>query len=236
MIFCLLMLLGISRSAHAQIWADLVLYNGKILTADRPDPDRFTIAVAVAVFGDRFVGVGSSQEILKMAGPQTRRIDLEGKTVIPGRIDTHVHLQNYAARKYLTFDEGGTRRANLGMTDGIVWTNKEEGLAQLRTIALTRQPGEWAVVQPSFPADSEIAAILAAFPPQFVELLPLAELDRVPPNTPLVLSGYAYDDTLANSKALELLLEHFRDMPGIERDSDGKPTGRLTETASRTML
>ena len=61
-----LALLLISQSGRAQIWADLVLYNGKILTADNPNPDNFTIAEAVAVFGDRIVGVGSSQAILQI--------------------------------------------------------------------------------------------------------------------------------------------------------------------------
>ena len=53
---------------------DLILSNGKIVTVD----ERFTIAQAVAIAGDRIVAVGSNQEIAKLAGPQTRRVDLAG--------------------------------------------------------------------------------------------------------------------------------------------------------------
>ena len=68
--------------------ADLLFTNGKIVTVD----ERFTIAQAVAVKGDRIVAVGSSQEIAKLAGPGTRTIDLRGRTAIPGLIDNHLHL------------------------------------------------------------------------------------------------------------------------------------------------
>src|SRR5687768_4353047 len=67
---------------------DLVLSNGKIITVD----DRFTIARAVAIRGDRIVAVGPNQEIARLAGPNTRRIDLGGRAVTPGLIDNHMHL------------------------------------------------------------------------------------------------------------------------------------------------
>src|SRR3954470_12656072 len=68
--------------------ADLILVNGKIVTVD----ERFTIAQAVAVRGDRIVAVGTSADIGRFAGPNTRRVDLGGKAVIPGLIDNHMHL------------------------------------------------------------------------------------------------------------------------------------------------
>src|SRR5436190_11292118 len=68
--------------------ADLILSNGKIVTVD----ERFTIAQAVAVRGDRIVAVGTNQEIGQLAGPNKRRIDLRGRTVTPGLIDNHMHL------------------------------------------------------------------------------------------------------------------------------------------------
>ncbi len=60
--------------------ADLILTNGKIITVD----DKFSIAQAVAVRGDRIVAVGTNEEVNQLAGPDTRRIDLEGKSVTPG--------------------------------------------------------------------------------------------------------------------------------------------------------
>src|ERR1700693_5634372 len=68
--------------------ADLVLSNGKIITVD----ERFTIAQAVAIRGDRIVAVGTNQDIARLAGPGTRRIDLRGRALTPGLIDNHMHL------------------------------------------------------------------------------------------------------------------------------------------------
>src|SRR6185295_16866610 len=67
---------------------DLILTNGKIITVD----DKFTIAQAVAVKGDRIVAVGTNKQIGQMAGAATRRIDLRGRAVVPGLIDNHMHL------------------------------------------------------------------------------------------------------------------------------------------------
>src|SRR6516225_5369186 len=81
---------------------DLILFNGKIITVD----DRFSIAQAVAVRGDRIVAAGANQEITQLAGPNTRRIDLRGRSVIPGLIDNHMHLLRAAAtwQRELRFD------------------------------------------------------------------------------------------------------------------------------------
>jgi predicted amidohydrolase YtcJ len=67
--------------------ADLVLTNGRIVTLDA----RSWIADSVAVRGDRIVAVGSAAEVRAAAGPATRTIDLGGRTVIPGLIDSHIH-------------------------------------------------------------------------------------------------------------------------------------------------
>ncbi len=65
-----------------------ILHNGKIVTVDK----GFSIAQAVAIRNGRFVAVGSDSEILALAGTQTEKVDLEGKTVLPGLNDSHVHL------------------------------------------------------------------------------------------------------------------------------------------------
>ena len=66
-------------------YADLVVYNGKILTAD----EQFTVVSAVALRDGKFLATGNNQRILAMTGPETRRVDLEGRSVIPGLIGTH---------------------------------------------------------------------------------------------------------------------------------------------------
>jgi len=76
-------------ASHAQSSApELILTNGKIVTVD----DRFNVAQAVAITRGRIVAVGKNQDIAKLAGPTTRKIDLRGKTVIPGLIDNHAHF------------------------------------------------------------------------------------------------------------------------------------------------
>src|SRR5579863_2149223 len=88
--------------------ADLILSNGKIITVD----ERFTIAQAVAIKGDRVVAVGANQEMVQLAGPNTRRIDLMGRAVIPGLIDNHMHLLRAATtwERELRFDGVESRK------------------------------------------------------------------------------------------------------------------------------
>jgi predicted amidohydrolase YtcJ len=74
----------------AQQPADTILYNGKILTVDK----NFSTAQAVAVRGKQIAAMGTNDAVLKLAGPNTLKIDLKGKTVTPGLIHTHVHLES----------------------------------------------------------------------------------------------------------------------------------------------
>ena len=66
---------------------DTIYFNAKVVTVD----DRFSYAQAVAITGDRFSAVGTNADVRKLAGPQTRQIDLRGLTIIPGLTDNHLH-------------------------------------------------------------------------------------------------------------------------------------------------
>ena len=74
------------------IFADAVYHNGKIVTVD----ERFSVSQALAVRDGKIMAVGSNSEILALAGPKTLQLDLKGKSVLPGFIDTHSHLFDYA--------------------------------------------------------------------------------------------------------------------------------------------
>ncbi len=102
---------GLTSSAWAQreglppqvvAFPDMVLYNGKIVTMDdrSTNPVPGTIVRALAIRDGKILATGNDQEILALAGPKTQRIDLEGRTVIPGLIDTHSHLHDYALRHW----------------------------------------------------------------------------------------------------------------------------------------
>ncbi len=67
--------------------ADLILHNGKIVTVD----DQFSIKRAIAIRGGRILRVGTDEEVLSTKGPDTEVIDLGGKMVMPGLMDSHVH-------------------------------------------------------------------------------------------------------------------------------------------------
>src|SRR5262245_63770389 len=68
--------------------ADVIFLNAKVTTLDRQNPQ----AEAVAIGGGRFLAVGSERDVMALAGPQTRRIDLKQRRVIPGLIDSHTHV------------------------------------------------------------------------------------------------------------------------------------------------
>ena len=72
---------------------DLVLVGGKVFTADESNP----WAEAIAIRGDRIVAVGSDDDIEDLAGPDSRRIDLAGRVVVPGINDAHRHFQTLPA-------------------------------------------------------------------------------------------------------------------------------------------
>ena len=92
MLFCFAA--GSARSQSAQdlpaeviAYADIIFYNGKVLTTD----ENFTIEEAAAIRNGKLLAVGTSERILAMAGPNTRRVDVEGRSVIPGLIADHEH-------------------------------------------------------------------------------------------------------------------------------------------------
>lgn len=185
--------------------ADLVLTNGKIVTVD----ERFTIAQAVAVKGERIVSVGTNQDILRLAGPNTRRIDLQGRTVIPGVIDNHMHLLRAAStwQLELRFDGVYSRKVAIDM---------------IRARAASVGAGQWV-----FNIGGWTTAQLADDAKAFTR----EELDRIAPDNPVALQE-SYYQVFLNSRGLEAFgiragapdPEDFV-KGSIQRDSAGRPTG-----------
>ena len=87
--------LAVTASTTAQP-PDLILHGGKIVTVD----DKFSIAEAIAIRGERIVVVGKNDEVLKTKGEKTQVIDLAGKMVIPGLMDSHVHPTGAALHEF----------------------------------------------------------------------------------------------------------------------------------------
>jgi predicted amidohydrolase YtcJ len=89
--------------AHAQTeTADMVLVNGRIFTGR----DTLSYAEAIAIKGERILAVDTSEKINSLAGPKTQRIDLAGRLVIPGMMDTHIHYSGDPLPDVTTVDFG----------------------------------------------------------------------------------------------------------------------------------
>ena len=92
----LLLYLGASLACRHVRKPDLIIHHGKIITVD----SKFGIVDAMAIQGDRILATGSNDQILALAGPATRQIDLHGKTVLPGLIDSHLHAVSSAMYEF----------------------------------------------------------------------------------------------------------------------------------------
>jgi predicted amidohydrolase YtcJ len=189
---------GTSAFAQAQPAPDFVLTNGKIITVD----DRFAIAEAVAVAGERFIAVGSNQDIAGLAGPGTTIIDLEGRSVIPGLIDNHGHIM----------EEGPIWRLELRL-DGI--TTRAETLQMIAAHAESLGPGEWVFTLGGWSLDQ--------FTDDQNDFM-REELDAVAPDNPVLLQ-VTREHTYLNSLAIEAAGLDQINENWIERDADGRPTG-----------
>ena len=170
---------GAAVLLHAQQPApDVILANGKIITVD----ERFSIGQAVAIRGDRIAAVGANQEIAQLAGPNTRRIDLRGRAVIPGLIDNHMHLLRAATTwlRELRFDGVESRR---------------QAVEMLRARLKAAGPGEWV-----YNIGGWAHQQFADDPKPFTR----EELDRIAPSNPVALQE-SYYQVFLNSQALSAL-------------------------------
>ena len=213
----ILLLLGGTTVRAAGLEADMVIFNGKILTADNPNPASFTTAQAAAIYDGKFVAVGNNAEVLAYAGGTTKRIDLAGRTVIPGLLETHLHMYGSASHFF------PPNAPQVAQTDrGIPYTNKTDFLAALRDVVAKKKPGEWIISSPGFGGTVELMQ----------GAITIQDLDKVAPNNPLYLHWEVLVWGLMNSKALDPLLARYPKVEGIVRDAAGKPTGLVTGNAN----
>jgi predicted amidohydrolase YtcJ len=195
----------IACSRPAGVSADLVLTNAKIWTGNPRQPD----AAALAVVGERIVGIGSVADIDRWRGPSTRTIDAEGRRVTPGFNDAHVH-----------FVDGGAQLERVDLKDA---DSPAEFARRIAERARTR-PGEWIL---GGDWDDQRWS-----PPA----LPTRQLiDEATGGTPVFVARYDGHMALANSAALGRagVTEKTTDPPGgeIVRDANGMPTGVLKDAA-----
>jgi len=195
LLFCL------SISLYAQP-ADLIFHHGKIVTVD----PQFRIVDAIAIRGDRILAVGKYSEIAKLAGPNTQQIDLKGKTVLPGLMDSHSHA--FEASIY-EFDHEIPTMETIA-----------DVLSYIRSRAAVSKPGDWIVLTQVFVTRLRDQR----FPTR-------TELDDAAPRNPVYFG--TGPDASVNSLALKEsgIGKNFQITDGkpgrIERDATGEPTGIL---------
>ncbi len=189
-ILALLLLLPALGAAQTP---DRILYNGQILTVD----EDFSTAAAIAIDGDRILAVGDVDEIRALAGPDTEQTNLEGRTVIPGFIDNHLHyLRGTNFAKYEVRIHGVTSRQEV--LDRITAKGKELG------------PGKWIFIIGGWHEQQ-----FADQPGGFTT----AELDKASPNNPVFMQrtySAFYMNRLASDKLSATNPEWF-DEDGVIR-------------------
>lgn len=186
--------------------ADLVLLNGKIWTVNEQQAEVEAIAIA----GGRIVATGASAEIRKWVGSQTRVIDLQGRRVVPGFNDAHVH-----------FLDGGRGLASVQLRDARTPTEFRD---RIRDFAAKLPKGRW-ILNGNWDHENWQPANLPA----------RQLIDEVTGDHPVFINRLDGHMALANSLALKLagVTRATTDPPGgtIVRDGQGEPTGVLKDAA-----
>jgi predicted amidohydrolase YtcJ len=192
--------------------ASLIFKNGRIATGDA----RNARAEALAIQDGRFSAVGSEQEAMAQSGPATRIIDLGGRTVIPGLIDSHIHTIRGGLNYHLEL-----------RWDGV--PSLADALRKLREQARRTPPPQWVRVVGGW---NEF---------QFAErrLPTIDELNAAAPETPVFIL-YLYGLAMLNRAALRAV-GYTKDTPNppggeIQRDKRGNPTGLLLAKPNALLL
>lgn len=154
--------------------ADIVYFNGNIYTVD----EKFSMATAMAIKDGKFIFVGDDKQIDYFIDRYTKVIDLGGKTVIPGLIDSHLHYSSVGAA--------------MQQID-CFWASKEDILNKVAEAVKKSQPGEWIIGG----GWNQAVWDPAIFPSKL-------ELDAIAPNNPVVLTRVCGHATWANSTAMKI--------------------------------
>jgi predicted amidohydrolase YtcJ len=217
LVLVLMLLTTPSAGAHKRCdtgrpFADLVLFNGKVITVDKD----FSIKQAVAVRGDKIIAVGTTRHVKQWIGPRTEVIDLKGKTLLPGVNDSHAHVAwTGLAMSSLNVSYPGVQ----SIADVAAMVE-----AKVATVA----PGTW------IRGEGWNEAYFPDGQGGYIEPTKW-DLDPVSPANPVILTHFSGHSIWVNSAALAEagITAATPDPVGgiIVRDASGEPTGVLRENA-----
>jgi predicted amidohydrolase YtcJ len=206
-----------SKVAYAQPqlimnYADTVLYNGQIITAD----DAFSIKEAVAIRDGKFLAVGTTDEILPLAGPETRRIDLQGKSVTPGFI----------------YSDGDNAVPGGDLVKDSQWNGTIQDQIGGETLEQIEQTITHIAENEALPGEIVYIKTADQWSGKILETWNKDTLDELSPNNPtLLLPDCCY--AIANSAMIKLMLEKGfpPDHLHLMKDANGNITGQLGANA-----
>ncbi len=193
--------------------ADTIFINGQVLTVNKHD----TITEAVAVEGNKIVAVGRNEEVKQLISENTKVIDLKGKSLLPGFIDSHLHITMYGTNKLAV----SCKDPSIGSLDDLIIALKDK--------AANTPKGQW--VRAWGFNNTKIAE--GRYPTRY-------ELDQVSTEHPVLVIRACGHISVANSMALEIegIENDTPDPEGGEiiRDENGVPTGVLVEQAHMNIF
>ena len=216
-------------------YPDMILHNGKIATMDdkSTSSNPGTIAQALAIRDGKVLATGNNQQMLALRGAQTKVVDLKGRTVVPGIIDTHSHLFDYA----LDAQENQAVRIRIRSNPDETWESvKKKTLDTVRQEAAKKKPGEWIALQlPNEAVGKDgktVNGIVAARRGQIVNR---EELDALAPNNPVYLR--VRTTSIVNTKTMELVKSIWSGPmePGLMRE-DGFSSNTLNRIIGSDFL
>ncbi|MBI3894952.1 MAG: amidohydrolase family protein [Acidobacteria bacterium] len=195
-------------------YPDFIIYNAKIVTMDDPSFESRvgTIAQAMAVRGSEVLAVGANAEIRKLAGPQTKQMDLRGRTVLPSFMMTHEHPTDWAFAQ-----PESLRHAFPADKDFLImrWLegNGEQQFSQwenvLREAVAKAKPGQWVWVSFFWGSNYEHVDDIWQ---RFGEDVTKEKVDRIAPNNPVMVKNSWPLSAVINQKAQELLEKAHPDL------------------------
>jgi len=215
-------------------YPDTILHNGKVVTMDdkTTSTNPGTIVQAMAIRDGKILAVGSDQQMLALKGPQTKLIDAKGRTIVPGIVDTHTHIFDYA----LDAQEQSSVRTRIRAKTGETWDSvKQRALETIRQEAATKKPGEWIALDLPREATGKDGKSWDAIVVARRGLINKTELDNAAPNNPVYLR--ARTTSILNTKAMNLVKNIWAGPmePDLMRD-DGFSSNTLNRIIASDFL
>ena len=212
-------------------YPELIVYNAKIVTMDdvsfNPTPGR--IMQALAVRQGRILALGSDAAMLELAGPQTRKLDLKGRTVVPGLINTHSHMHDHSIQRWTRANQDKVEEVRRAFAvSGKDYAELRKGIELVIKEQMAHpKPDQWAYI--TLPNGGSSGTGIGV---QFLndKALTFDDLNRLAPNTPVFINSHPA--WLINKSAQESFLRLY----GLEYSLENVSAITMNTTINRSLV